>query len=120
SGIARKLWVKSGGRCEYIGCNMPLWKDELMQKDMNKAYISHIVAASPDGPRGDKIKSRELEVDYDNLMLLCDECHRRIDKADSETHTVDMLTGMKKIHERRIELVTGIEEKKKSLVISYM
>ena len=24
SGIARKLWVKSGGRCEYIGCNMPL------------------------------------------------------------------------------------------------
>ena len=52
-GIVRKLWVKSGGRCQYDGCNTPLWKDSLMQKDLNKSYVSHIVAASVDGPRGD-------------------------------------------------------------------
>lgn len=119
-GIVRKLWVQSAGRCQYSGCNSSLWKDDLMHKDMNKAYISHIVAASPAGPRGDKVKSKELETSYDNLMLLCDECHNRIDESDRENHSVDLLMEMKKEHEHRINLVTGIGEANRSLVISYL
>lgn len=119
-GIVRKLWVQSAGRCQYIGCNSSLWKDDLMHKDMNKAYISHIVAASPAGPRGDKEKSKELEINYDNLLLLCDECHNRIDESDKENHSVDLLMEMKKEHEHRINLVTGIGEANRSLVISYI
>ncbi len=42
--IKLRLWVKSGGNCQYDGCNIPLWKDELTQADMNKAYIAHIYA----------------------------------------------------------------------------
>jgi hypothetical protein len=119
-GIVRKLWVQSAGRCQYYGCNTALWKDELMHKDMNKAYISHIVAASPNGPRGDSKKSKELEISYDNLMLLCDECHNRIDESDKENHSVETLTGMKKDHEHRIDIVTGIKAVDRSLVVSYI
>ncbi|AZI26464.1 HNH endonuclease [Pedobacter sp. G11] len=119
-GTARKLWVQSGGRCQYRGCNSPLWQDELMSKDMNKAYISHIIAASPKGPRGHEEKSIVLELAYDNLMLLCDECHNRIDEADQEYHTVEMLTAMKQEHETRINIVTGIMEAERSLVVSYL
>lgn len=118
-GLARKLWVKSGGRCEYATCNKPLWKDELMQRDMNKAYISHIIAASENGPRGEKGKSEELELEFDNLLLLCDECHNRIDKAQVSEHPKELLINMKRNHEKRIEMVTSITKDKKSHILFY-
>jgi hypothetical protein len=118
-GIARKLWVKSGGRCQYDGCNIPLWKDSLMQKDLNKSYISHIVAAKEDGPRGDSILSKELESDFNNLMLLCDECHRRIDKSETKIHTRELLIEMKTTKERNIELLTNLTPDKKSHLVSF-
>ncbi|MDM1503939.1 SAVED domain-containing protein [Myroides marinus] len=119
SGIARKLWVKSGGRCQYDGCNTPLWKDSLMQKDLNKSYISHIVAASVDGPRGDEVLSKQLEIDFGNLMLLCDECHRRIDKREVQNHTREALIKMKQKQERNIELLTALVPDKKSHIVSF-
>lgn len=118
-GVARKLWIKSGGRCQYDGCNIPLWKDSLMQKDLNKSYISHIVAASKEGPRGDAVLSQQLETDFDNLLLLCDECHRRIDKREVVNHTRESLTEMKIKHERNIEHLTGLTPDKKSHLISF-
>ncbi|MBE0392161.1 HNH endonuclease [Flavobacterium sp. PL002] len=118
-GIARKLWVKSGGRCQYDGCNIPLWKDSLMQKDLNKSYISHIVAAKEDGPRGDALLSQKLETDFDNLLLLCDECHRRIDKQEVEKHTRKSLTEMKIKQERNIEFLTSLTPDKKSHIVSF-
>ncbi|MCF8239805.1 MAG: SAVED domain-containing protein [Melioribacteraceae bacterium] len=116
-GIARKLWVKAAGRCEY--CNEILWQDSLTKRDMNKAYISHIIAAKPKGPRGDKILSKKLEIDFENLMLLCDECHNRIDESDSRSHTVKILKKIKEEHERRIELLTEIKKDKRSYVVIY-
>ncbi|RVT75321.1 SAVED domain-containing protein [Flavobacterium sufflavum] len=118
-GTSRKLWVKSGGRCQYDGCNIPLWKDSLMQKDLNKSYISHIIAAKEDGPRGDAKLSKKLEIDFNNLLLLCDECHRRIDKSEVEIHTVATLQEMKKKQERNIELLTGLTPDKKSHIVSF-
>lgn len=118
-GVVRKLWVKSGGRCQYISCNIPLWKDQLMQQNMNKAYISHIIAAKENGPRGEKGKSEELELEFSNLMLLCDECHNRIDKSQLSEHPKELLYQMKQNHEERIERVTGITENKKSHIVIY-
>ncbi len=117
--IARKLWVKSGGRCEYDTCNIPLWRDSLTQSEINKAYISHIIAAKENGPRGDSILSETLEVEYSNLMLLCDECHNRIDESEVERHTVDMLREMKRQHEERIEIITEIKNEKRSQIVLY-
>jgi len=116
-GIARKLWVKSCGRCEY--CNEILWKDSLTHRDMNKAYISHIIAASPKGPRGSKKNSIRLELEFSNLMLLCDQCHNRIDEADQKSHTVSALRKIKSDHEKRIEFLTSIKLDKRSHTILY-
>src|SRR5690554_679554 len=114
---ARKLWVSSAGRCQYDGCNISLLEDALTKRGINKAYISHIIAASPDGPRGDKVLSEELEIDYSNLMLLCDECHNRIDESDVDGHTVEILRKMKKDHEDRIELVTSLTPNKATHIV---
>jgi hypothetical protein len=117
--ILKKLWIKAGGRCEYEGCNKLLYRDSLTEQEMNTAYISHIVSARPNGPRGDAILSPKLQLDLGNLMLLCDECHRRIDKEQLDKHSVGRLTDMKKKHEERIERVTGIRFDQQSHIIVY-
>ena len=50
--LQNELWARAAGRCEFRGCNKLLYKDDLTQKRSNLAIISHIVAFSPDGPRG--------------------------------------------------------------------
>ena len=74
--IRTRLWMQAGGRCEYEGCNLPLWRDELTMAKMNAAYIAHNIAAEPNGPRGDEILSPKLAADISNLLLMCDKHHR--------------------------------------------
>jgi len=117
--IRNHLWGKAGGRCEYEGCNKPLWLDTLTQAEFNTAYIAHIIADKPHGPRGDEELSAELANALSNLMLMCDEHHRLIDIKDVEGHPVDRLREMKRKHEERIELLTSIQEDKKSHILLY-
>lgn len=114
-----KLWVKAGGRCEYDGCNQPLWQDDLTLAEMNRAYIAHIIADSPEGPRGDAVLSPKLAAEPDNLMLLCDAHHRLIDREQLAQHPADRLQQMKAAHESRIEALTAIRPDKKSDVLLY-
>jgi len=117
--IKVRLWGKAAGRCEYDGCNKPLWRDDLTKAEFNTAYIAHIVADSPQGPRGDPIRSALLGAELSNLMLMCDEHHRLIDKGDVAGHPEDRLVAMKAKHEQRIENLCDIKEDKHSLVILY-
>jgi hypothetical protein len=114
-----RLWGKAAGRCQYVGCNTSLWLDTVTKHEFNAAYIAHIIASSPDGPRGDPVLSKQLETDPSNLMLLCDRHHRLIDKEDVAGHPVERLRKMKETHERRIEVVSGIEAIKQSHVLLY-
>lgn len=113
------LWGKAAGRCEYLGCNKALFRDALTKGEFNKAYIAHIVADVPRGPRGDKIKSDLLKDDLTNLMLMCDAHHRLIDKVEVAKHTVPLLTEMKKEHEDRIEKVSAMNKDMHSHIITY-
>lgn len=117
--VKYQLWAASGGRCEYDGCNQSLWGDPLTKAKFSTAYIAHIVAEKPDGPRGDKKLSPKLAREFSNLMLLCDACHRRIDKYDVAGHTVQLLKEMKAKHEDRIALQTSLGPDKKSHVLLY-
>lgn len=114
-----RLWVAAGGRCEYPGCNQRLFRDDLTLAAMNTAYIAHIVADSPNGPRGDKILSEKLAKEFSNLMLLCDVHHRLIDKEDVDGHPVELLTAFKAQHEDRIDRLTGIDPDRKSYIVTY-
>lgn len=106
-----RLWMLAAGRCEYRGCNIPLWRDDKTFRSMNKAYIAHIVADVSGGPRGHDVRSEQLKDTLTNLMLLCDECHRRIDVEDEIGHPEELLVQMKQDHEDRIEMLTGISPK---------
>lgn len=114
-----RLWGKAAGRCQYDGCNQPLWIDALTQAEFNSAYIAHIIADKATGPRGDPTLSEQLKADISNLMLMCDVHHRKIDVADVDGHPVDLLRSMKERHEQRIELVTALGPDKQSHVVLY-
>lgn len=117
--VRAKLWLRAGGRCQYDGCNDPLWRDELTLAEMNKSYIAHIVADSPDGPRGDPVLSPLLAKEFSNLMLMCDAHHRLIDHEQLAEHPVERLQRMKENHERRIERLTNIAPEKSTHVVLY-
>lgn len=113
------LWGKAAGRCEFRGCNKSLFVDALTKGEFNQAYIAHIVADVPGGPRGDAIRSPLLQCDIKNLMLLCDVHHRKIDKDDVVGHPESLLLEMKKEHEDRIKLVTDIAPDMHSHIVTY-
>lgn len=113
------LWGKAAGRCQYRGCNKPLWEDELTRAEFNNAYIAHIVADRSDGPRGDPVLSEKLAAELSNLMLLCDSHHRLIDHGDVAGHPTELLSGMKREHEERIEQQGGISRERRSEIICY-
>ncbi|MFN9249248.1 MAG: HNH endonuclease, partial [Planctomycetota bacterium] len=114
------LWGRAAGRCEFAGCNKPLWKSSVTQEIVNIAQQAHIWAFSSDGPRGNKGISKKKLNDLNNLLLVCHQCHRKIDKEkDGGKYTVALLQAMKADHERRIEVVTGVYPRKKSQVVLY-
>jgi len=114
-----RLWGKAAGRCEYKGCNDTRWIDCLTKFEFNSAYIAHIVADKPEGPRGDAVLSEQLKADLGNLMLLCDAHHRLIDHGDVVGHPVGVLRTMKHDHEMRIELLTSMQDDHRSHVLLF-
>jgi hypothetical protein len=118
--VQNVLWGRASGRCQYAGCNRLLLGEQISgARNANKSYIAHIVGDSPDGPRGDPVLSPKLAHDPDNLLLVCDEHHRVIDREMVDAHSVDVLREMKRRHEARILTVTGIDEDLGSHVIRY-
>lgn len=113
------LWGKAGGRCEYAGCNHPLYRDDVTKAEFNSAYIAHIIADKPDGPRGDPVLSEQLKKDINNLMLLCDVHHRLVDKVEVEGHPTELLREMKRRHEERVEILSSITEERQSHILLY-
>jgi hypothetical protein len=114
------LWAKAAGRCQYAGCNKWLIGDLIAgAEDKNFGFVAHIVADTPDGPRGDPIRSPLLSNDINNLMLLCHAHHKLIDVDDVAGHPEARLLAMKVAHEARIETVTGIDEDRASHVLRY-
>ena len=113
------LWAVSGGRCQYDGCNKILHTDILTKKKYNSAYIAHIVADEPNGPRGDLLRSKELADDISNLMLLCDVHHRLVDKVDIEGNLESRLSDMKRKNEARILRLTSIAPEMSSEIILF-
>jgi len=115
-----KLWAYSGARCEFKGCNKALWRDSLTRKEINNSMISHIIAVSPDGPRGDKILSPELAKKFENLMLLCPEHHTLVDSKEYvDKYPVDLLKSYKKEHEDRIKRLTAMQSNMKTHLLFF-
>ncbi|NMN03804.1 MULTISPECIES: SAVED domain-containing protein [unclassified Novosphingobium] len=118
--IQSAIWARSGGRCEYRGCNVDLVGDLIANNDDGLfGFIAHIVADSPNGPRGDAIRSPLLAADLNNLMILCHRHHKIVDVDEKDAHTEEMLLAMKEEHEARIATNTGISAEYASHVLRF-
>jgi hypothetical protein len=112
------LWGRAAGRCEISGCNEPVSFHSKTKETANLAEAAHIIGFSTDGPRGEEDLSEELARDISNLMLLCKECHKTVD-TNKANYPVELLSKMKMVHERRVEIVTGIADNKQSYMLLY-
>lgn len=85
--VQNVVWGRAAGRCQYAGCNKLLIGEQISgARNANKSYIAHVVGDSPEGPRGHPVLSPKLAHDPDNLMLVCDEHHRVIDREMVDAH----------------------------------
>ena len=118
--VQSALWGVSGGRCQYRGCNHGLIGDLIAGKeDGTFGFIAHIVADAAYGPRGCPIRSPQLAKSLENLMLLCGTHHKMIDVDAVEQHPEALLLDMKREHELRTNLVTGVDHDRASHVVRF-
>ncbi|WP_322090339.1 SAVED domain-containing protein [Burkholderia cenocepacia] len=82
-------------RCQFAGCGRDLGTHTATGVANRSSYFAHIIASSPNGPRGDRLLSAVRSADIENFLLLCDECHRRIDREDPDRFTVAVLQQMR-------------------------
>jgi 5-methylcytosine-specific restriction endonuclease McrA len=94
--VQKTLWARSGNRCalckvelsEITACNSPCLIGE----------IAHIEGYNKGSARYNPNMTDDERNSYDNLILLCANCHTKIDK-DEITYTVQKLKRIKKEHE---------------------
>ncbi len=93
----KRLYALSGNQCGNPNCDRALIaKDE--KTSISK--ICHIEAASENGPRYNPDMTDDERRHFDNLILLCGECHSIIDNKENEdNYTVSLLKEWKKNHE---------------------
>ncbi len=94
-------------RCQYDGCGEDLREHFAPRARGNYGYFAHIVASSVDGPRGDAIESPLLADEPANIMLMCDKCHRLIDRVDPSSHDATRLRAMRAASVAEVKRLLG-------------
>lgn len=118
--VQNLLWGVAAGRCEFEGCNRPLWKNDLTQDVRVVGEKAHILAFSTRGPRGTAGLPNDAVNAIENLMLLCPICHVTIDRRDGPTrYSVERLRAMKSAHEARIDAACNVSADRASHVLLY-
>lgn len=120
--VERELWARAAGRCQFSGCNRVVYRSPVTQERVNISEKAHIYSFSEKGPRGWGLFKWNLDGlnDVANLMLMCHDCHRKIDREkDGGRYQAPLLIKWKEAHEKRIDIVTGVNPGKKSHVVLY-
>lgn len=93
------LWGRAAGRCTMPECRTELFVDDSEYDPVVIiGDIAHVEAASDDGPRGNQGKPTGNRDEYDNLILLCKNCHSRID-GQRRKFAIDTIRKIKTDHE---------------------
>ena len=103
------LCTRSGNRCAMPECKKIL----IENKKLNDTYsiigeAAHINGKSPNSARYDGKMTEKERDSYDNLILVCRNCHKAIDDQPS-FYTAEKLHQIKEDHERWIIESTGKE-----------
>lgn len=101
------MFADSGGRCANPECLSYLFVDLPMSGSVHFGEIAHVIAASSEGPRGVPDQSPESLGHWDNLLLLCANCHTVIDRAPDD-HPIELIQRWKSEHLAKVELGLGV------------
>lgn len=109
----KMLWGRAGNRCAMPECRIELVMDATETDDESLiGEECHIVARSPDGPRGDASFPKDKINKYENLILMCRVHHKIIDDQ-AGTYTVSFLNQLKSKHEQWVrESLEGFDPQK--------
>jgi hypothetical protein len=109
------LGVVAGGRCELRGCNKYLFEHPVTLAGLNLTENAHIYPFSDRGPRGNGKRPSDIHA-VENLMLVCGDCHKEIDK-NKAAYPIEVLDEYKREHEERIRYVTGFDARMRTSVV---
>lgn len=97
------LWGRAASKCAFPDCKMQLTQDSQSPlKSFSIGEQAHIVAKESNGPRGNSILTLDERDSYANLILLCPNHHRIIDK-NPQDYPVEKLHSLKTDHELWVE-----------------
>ena len=101
----KKLALRSGGRCAFPECRMPLTSANPQTGEIVVlGHIAHIIAQQDRGPRADPSLSPHERDKYENLILLCTNHHQLVDNpANYARWTKEALVALREDHEKWVE-----------------
>ncbi len=102
----KALAITSGNLCAFPDCNRSLIREEANGASVIIGEIAHIVGDSRQGPRGRSSLTDTERNKADNLLYLCESCHKLIDKHPM-VYSVGVLRQIKRDHEERIKTLSG-------------
>jgi len=107
----RKLLARSEGYCANPGCRADLFPYAHPEHIATIGELSHNIAQSKAGPRGD-VPLPESERDaYDNILLLCSSCHTLVDKMKTaDLYDEELVAEWKRQQEQRIKDAVDVPE----------
>lgn len=101
----RRLFAASAGYCQNPGCPNELFVDAAGES-FHIAEMAHVFAANDDGPRAKPELSKEERGAFENLVVLCANCHTMVDKAP-DAFPDSMILGWKREHANKLQGLFG-------------
>lgn len=104
----RRLFAASAGYCQNPGCASELFVDA-SGKSIHIAEMAHVFAAKDGGPRASPQLSEQERGAFENLVVLCANCHTMVDKAP-EAFPDSMMLSWKREHANKLQGIFGAEK----------
>lgn len=102
----RRLFAASAGYCQNPGCSNELFVDAA-GKSIHIAEMAHVFAANDGGPRANPALTEAERGAFENLVMLCANCHTMVDKAPDAFPDTMMLTW-KREHANKLRGLFGV------------
>jgi hypothetical protein len=108
--VQRLLLARCGGFCANPDCRSPDLFPAVDQEHVpTVAEMAHIIGQSRAGPRGDDPLPESDRDRYENIVLLCANCHKLVDAMKlMGTYTTELMRGWKARIEERIRNAVGV------------
>lgn len=101
----RRLFATSAGYCQNPSCASELFVDA-GGESFHIAEMAHVFAANDSGPRSSAELSKAERGAFENLIVLCANCHTKVDKAP-DAFPSSMMLAWKREHANKLTGLFG-------------